>query len=239
MTRIVHYKEEPYDVYIGRPSKWGNPYLIGRDGTREEVISKYGQWIYTQPNVLYSVNKLRDKTLGCSCRPLSCHGDVFIKILDDTISSFKGGYRFLSNFYPVDIFYDGKVYPSSEHLYQALKTHDLENREKVRLCSTPLQAKRLGYKIKIRPDWESIKFDCMVKMLLLKFKQNRNLLLDLLGTGERLLIEGNTWHDNEWGSCVCYRCLDKNGKNLLGRALMLVRSILKKREQENLYLFEE
>lgn len=43
--RVVHCKKEPYDVYIGRPSKWGNPFVIGKDGTREEVIAKYAEWI--------------------------------------------------------------------------------------------------------------------------------------------------------------------------------------------------
>lgn len=43
--KIVHCKKEPYDIYIGRPGKWGNPFTIGKDGTREEVIVKYEEWI--------------------------------------------------------------------------------------------------------------------------------------------------------------------------------------------------
>jgi len=73
---VVHCKKAPYDVYIGRPSKWGNPFVIGRDGTREEVIKKYKAWIKTQPHLMASLHELKGKTLGCWCAPRPCHGDV-------------------------------------------------------------------------------------------------------------------------------------------------------------------
>lgn len=75
-TRVVHCKKEPYDVYIGRPSKWGNPFSIGKDGSRQEVIAKYRAWIASQPALLASLHELRGKTLGCWCAPNECHGDV-------------------------------------------------------------------------------------------------------------------------------------------------------------------
>jgi hypothetical protein len=82
-TRVVHCKKEPYDVYIGRPSKWGNPFIIGRDGTRQEVIRKYRDWILANPQLIKQIPpNLRGKTLGCWCRPDACHGDVLAELAD-------------------------------------------------------------------------------------------------------------------------------------------------------------
>jgi hypothetical protein len=64
-------------VYIGRPSKWGNHYEIGKDGNREEVIDKYEQWFLGSP-LLYDLGELRGKILGCWCHPKRCHGDVLL-----------------------------------------------------------------------------------------------------------------------------------------------------------------
>jgi hypothetical protein len=79
--RVVHCKRERYDVYCGRPSKFGNPFRIGRDGTRLEVIEKYRDWIMKNPKLLYDVKReLRGKVLGCFCRPKACHCDVLVEI---------------------------------------------------------------------------------------------------------------------------------------------------------------
>ena len=86
-TRVVHCKRAPYDVYIGRPSKWGNSFRIGRDGTREQVIGKYRAWIQTQPRLLAALPELRGKTLGCWCKPLPCHGDVLAELADASSES--------------------------------------------------------------------------------------------------------------------------------------------------------
>ena len=82
MQRVVHKSKQPFDVYIGRPSKWGNPFEIGRDGTRAEVIEKYRQWILGQPELLADLHELKGKTLGCWCSPLPCHGDVLVELID-------------------------------------------------------------------------------------------------------------------------------------------------------------
>lgn len=85
--RVVHCKKEPYDVYIGRPSKWGNKFEIGRPHpvhghgmTREEVIALYKHWILGRPDLLRALPGLRDKVLGCWCAPKACHGDVLIDL---------------------------------------------------------------------------------------------------------------------------------------------------------------
>lgn len=78
--RVVHSKRDAYDVYIGRPSKWGNPFVVGKDGSREEVISKYRAWILEQPELLRSLWEIEGKVLGCWCAPEKCHGDVLVDL---------------------------------------------------------------------------------------------------------------------------------------------------------------
>lgn len=78
--KVVHCKKEKYDVYIGRPSKWGNPYVVGEAGTRTECIEKYRKYILGSPSLLREVAELRGKTLGCWCAPLTCHGDILMEL---------------------------------------------------------------------------------------------------------------------------------------------------------------
>lgn len=90
MTKIVHCKKEPYDIYIGRGKcpktgiigKWGNPFIIGRDGSREDVVRKYKEYILKCPELLNSLHELHNKTLACWCKPLSCHGDVLVELVE-------------------------------------------------------------------------------------------------------------------------------------------------------------
>lgn len=77
--KVVHCKREQYDVYIGRPSKWGNPFVIGKDGTREEVVAKYEAYIKTT-ELMNDLHELKGKTLGCWCSPKCCHGDVLLRL---------------------------------------------------------------------------------------------------------------------------------------------------------------
>lgn len=77
---VVHCKQDPYDVYIGRPSKWGNPFEVGVDGTREQVIDLYEQWLLEQPDLLAALDELTGKTLGCWCAPRPCHGEVLTRL---------------------------------------------------------------------------------------------------------------------------------------------------------------
>ena len=83
MIKVVHCKKEPFDIYIGRPSKWGNPFNIGKDGTREDVIQKYRFWILKQQHLIDSLGELKDKTLGCWCKPHDCHGDVLKELIEN------------------------------------------------------------------------------------------------------------------------------------------------------------
>ena len=79
---VIHHRDQrlfPDAVYIGRPSKWGNPFIVGRDGTRKEVIAKYRDYLHANPALLADARKeLKGKTLVCWCKPKDCHGDVLI-----------------------------------------------------------------------------------------------------------------------------------------------------------------
>lgn len=86
MTKVVHCKNNPYDVYIGRPSKWGNPYSHKENTlaefkvkSRKEAIEKYESYLLSNPVLMNSIGELKGKTLGCWCKPKSCHGDILAK----------------------------------------------------------------------------------------------------------------------------------------------------------------
>jgi hypothetical protein len=84
MSYVVHCKRSFYDVYIGRGGPFGNPFKIGRDGTREQVIEKFESWLRTQPALVEQVKReLKNKRLGCWCSPLACHGDVLARIANE------------------------------------------------------------------------------------------------------------------------------------------------------------
>ena len=70
----------PKAVYIGRPSVWGNPFVIGKDGTRAEVVTKYERWLLQQPRLMAQLDSLRGRHLICWCAPLQCHGDVLLRL---------------------------------------------------------------------------------------------------------------------------------------------------------------
>lgn len=76
-------KDAPKDaVYVGRPTQWGNPYVVGRDGTREQVVAKYRESLgKLGPLQLHSIKEqLKGKDLVCWCAPEICHADVLIEI---------------------------------------------------------------------------------------------------------------------------------------------------------------
>lgn len=95
MTRVVHCKKSKYDVYIGRPSKWGNPFTIGVNGSRLSVIELYRKYFYSRPDLMKAAEEeLKDKVLGCWCAPLPCHGDViaeYLREVDIRDSDDQGG----------------------------------------------------------------------------------------------------------------------------------------------------
>lgn len=135
------------------------------------------------------------------------------------VSAFSGEYRFLSNFWPARIAYEGIEYPSTEHAYQAAKTLDVGYRNFVAGLSTAAQAKRAGKAAQLRSDWEQVKLQVMEDVLRLKFT-DPDLAARLTATRGRELIEGNTWGDRFWGVC------GGRGENHLGKLLTKIRDSL-------------
>jgi hypothetical protein len=84
---VVHCKRQRFDVYIGRPSKWGNPFTIGRDGDRGTVIRKYRDWVVTQEDLMADLHELRDQVLGCWCSPEPCHGEILVHLVNETANT--------------------------------------------------------------------------------------------------------------------------------------------------------
>ena len=132
------------------------------------------------------------------------------------ISKFDGSYAFLSNFYPAEVEYEGVMYPTSEHAYQAAKTLDPAEREKIKNALTPGLAKKLGRKVTIREDWDVWKLGVMTAIVIDKFTRHHDLKRKLLETGDADLVEGNNWGDRYWG-------VDGTGQNKLGQLLMAIR----------------
>lgn len=142
-----------------------------------------------------------------------------------TIAGFRGAYRFLSNFEPCRVDFEGITFPTVEHAFQAAKTLDRAERARIAAMASPGEAKRAGRHVKLRQDWEEAKQHIMLDLLRTKFAPGTELAGKLLATGDSALVEANTWHDNYWGSCNCLRC-GSQGKNMLGISLMAVRDEL-------------
>jgi ribA/ribD-fused uncharacterized protein len=140
------------------------------------------------------------------------------------IAEFQSEYRFLSNFFPAEVIYEGVTYPTSEHAYQAAKTLDPEQRKKIAALKTPAEAKAAGRALKLRDDWETAKFAVMEEVVRYKFTHHDDLRAKLLATGDAVLEEGNTWNDQIWGISPPN---SGKGENHLGRILMKIRSELK------------
>lgn len=145
------------------------------------------------------------------------------------ITSFDGPNRYLSNFFYATCVYEGVVYPTSEHAYQAAKfPADSPHREKIRVLPTPGETKKhaKAFKHLWSPDFHARKLDIMLAVLRSKFLLNTDLRTKLLSTVNPPveLIEGNTWGDCYWGVC------GGHGENHLGKLLMRVR--------EGLFLYQ-
>lgn len=135
-----------------------------------------------------------------------------------TISEFRGEYFFLSNFYHAPVVYDGLRFENNEAAFQAAKCPE---QAKMFCGLNPQDAKRLGRRVPLRPDWEKVKFGIMENICRAKFQRNPALLEKLLQTGDAELVEGNSWGDRIWGVCR------GSGENNLGKILMKLREELR------------
>lgn len=91
MTTVVHVHTDPFDIYIGGTSRWGNPYAVG-PYTRSEAIDLYSTYLMSRPDLVRALPELRDKVLGCWCAPKPCHGNLLATLADhpERILWFRG-----------------------------------------------------------------------------------------------------------------------------------------------------
>lgn len=226
---VVHCQKQDYDVYIGRGkcpktgkfSRWANPFKIGPDGDRDQVIEKYEIYLNSRPELLTRiVEDLRDKVLGCYCNPLPCHGDILARY-----SNANWIVNWFSNMLPLDepFIYQGTRYNTSENFYQAMKLpKDRVDLRKKIAAMTPCEAKKAiksRQQFRWREDWtdtESLKV--MEYILKVKF-DGKNWRRKLLLSKDYELVEWNNWGDNFWG-CNPWT---GEGNNNLGKILMKIR----------------
>lgn len=147
--------------------------------------------------------------------------------MNDTINFYRTveAYGFMSNFSRHPVVLKGKIWPTSEHYFQAQKFEGTVHEENVRLTKSPTDAAAMGRdrKLPLRTDWEQVKDDIMREVVCAKFTQHRDLGQYLLNTGDAVLVE-HTKNDSYWGDGG-----DGNGKNMLGTILMEIRKELKER----------
>jgi ribA/ribD-fused uncharacterized protein len=161
----------------------------------------------------------------------------------EPVTSFRGPYWFLSNFCDRPVYFEGIWYPGNEWAFQASKSLDLSVRRIIADLPTAQAAKAAGRQAALRPDWEQVKRPVMFGVNLAKYTQLGDLRAALLHTGQRLLIEGNHWGDDEWGAVPylgrppgardvpLWRTGPSNqtwlaGDNWLGWTLMVIRDML-------------
>lgn len=142
--------------------------------------------------------------------------------MDAIVDVFRGKYGFLSNFYHSPIEYEGIVYPTVEHAYQAQKVTSRETRKEIALLSTPTDAKWFGSQVKLRPGWDGMKDDVMLELVRLKYYTHDNLASRLIETDGMTLYHANLHGDKYWGTDTSL-----NGENRLGEISMLIRDELK------------
>ncbi len=141
----------------------------------------------------------------------------------EKITRFRGAYAFLSNFYTLEcpINYDGILYRSVEHFYQAMKTTDPEMRAEIAAYGE-VGLKKFTKGIELREGWDTLKLEVMKYALERKFSwRNPTLAKMLIETGDSELVEENDWGDTFWGICK------GKGENHLGKMLMQIREKIK------------
>ncbi|WP_280455010.1 NADAR family protein [Nocardia brasiliensis] len=139
------------------------------------------------------------------------------------IDSFRAAYGWLSNFSAHPAEYAGVEYRSAEHAFAAAKTTDRQWVSRIAAAAGAREAKALGRQAPLRPNWNSIRVRVMAEILASKFTRDPALGELLIGTGDRLLIESNTWGDDFWGRCLRPGATSPVGANMLGRTLMRLR----------------
>lgn len=232
MTKIINIKSgAKYDIYCGRinktynlpQSKWANPFVIGKDGTRKEVIEKYRLYINSCPDLLISLKELKDKILSCWCIPEKCHCEILKELAESKYIS-----NWFSNMTQMEnpLIYQGIYYKTVENFYQAMKLpkDNISLRSEI-ASMNPYKAKTaIRDKIKYLWDkeWNKEKSLKVMKYALeWKFQKGTDWHRKLMITKELnlKLVEYNNWGDVFWGQDI----RTGKGENNLGKILMGIR----------------
>lgn len=80
MRKLPSQYQQSNAVYVGRPSKWGNPFHIGVHGTRAACVGMYKEYVQQQPELMNALHELKGKDLVCWCAPLACHADILLEL---------------------------------------------------------------------------------------------------------------------------------------------------------------
>jgi ribA/ribD-fused uncharacterized protein len=140
------------------------------------------------------------------------------------IDNFGGDFYYLSNFSPHGFQeLNGAYWKTNEHYFQAAKTKHPEWRYKIWKADSAWKAKEYGNLAPLIKGWDYRKLMVMLRGLEMKFTQHEDIAKKLKSLEGYYLIEGNTWHDNYWGDCICAACQNTKGQNNLGDLLMVLR----------------
>lgn len=151
----------------------------------------------------------------------------------EAIDEFRGDHAFLSNFYEHEqTGPSGLIYPTAEAVFQSAKTGNVEDRKRIAAAATPNEAKRLGQRVLLYPDWDATRRHAVMRAVIRDKFDDPDLAGQLVATSDAELIEGNTWHDQFWGDCRCGRLgCEAPGENWLGLYLVELRAELKYRSR--------
>ena len=140
------------------------------------------------------------------------------------IADFRFDHFWLSNFYPVEFLHRGILFKNSEAAFMWHKSDDPEYRAQILAASTAREARNLGRKCVLRPDWEQVKVRCMMEVCFDKFLVPE-MKAKLQATGDEVLMEGNHWGDRFWGCEKVSTVGGWEGQNYLGRSVMANRAL--------------
>lgn len=232
MIKIINIKSgKPYDIYIGRENKtygleksmWANDFIIGKDGSREEVIEKHRLKINSQPELLKKLSELKDKILACWCEPdEECHGKTLKNLAESKYLN-----NWFSNFVAFEkpLLYQGILYWTPEHFYQAMKfeKNDIENRRLIAFLPINMVKKETRARKHLwKSNWSEERLRVMEYALRYKFQPGTEWHRKLMITKELNLelVEWNNWSDNFFGKDL----ESGEGENHLGKLLMKIRN---------------
>jgi ribA/ribD-fused uncharacterized protein len=205
----------PSDMQLSMGTgRMANRLLIGKQTQKDDVVDVFG-YDSTLEFVTIEKQKVFYKKWIKSVLGEKGRYDIeFYRVQDE--------YGFLSNFYPSIFTLDGKVWPTSEHYFQAMKFVGTEYETKIRTAKSPMEAANMGRdrRFPLRKDWNAVRVSVMTNSVLAKFSQNDGLKEQLIKTDNRYLIE-KTAEDYFWGCGI-----DGSGENMLGKILMKVRDDL-------------